>query len=167
MKTEVNDLKIKILYQEIDYEEALDNCLFNVFVLIERLIYASCIVFMDESPYIQISILSITSYTMLILMIKYRPFNKRARNIIKIYVGICVFLVYSGIGLYLNSWRLYEKVYEIGDLVLCLLMISSISVPFCIQLPDLIKQIWQVLRSLGSKTSSNLTKADVVTATNN
>lgn len=166
MKTKEDDSNIVILYEEINYKETIENCLFTVLFLIERLIYAACIVFLDESPYIQVAILSITSYTMLILMIKHKPYYERARNIIKIYVGICVFLVYSGIGLYLNNWKLNEKVYEIGDLVLCGLVVSSVAVPFCIQLPDLMKQVLQFFRSLVSNTKNKLTKSDPVITIN-
>lgn len=133
------DTKYKVLYENLDTNN-LNNLLLNILIIIRRIVYGVNMIFLYPSPYIQVAINSIFSFSICFFIIIYRPYRYKLDNFMNLYIELITFMILTLIGAYIKEDLPYN-LHEMSELIIIILIYMSITIPALLSAIILLKDI--------------------------
>jgi hypothetical protein len=115
-----------------------------IYFILRRIILAISILFLGQSPYIQISINSVSSFSILIFYISYKPYKESKERFLAIFNEGCFFIVTTSIYILLKE-DLSDIALHSIDWSISGVLYVSVFIPFLVDLFDLLKALYRVL----------------------
>jgi hypothetical protein len=131
--------KYKVLYENLNTKD-VNNLLLNILMIIRRIVYGVSMILLYPSPYIQVVINSIFSFSICFFIIIYKPYISKLDNFMSLYIEVITFLILSLIGAYIKE-DLPNNLYEMFEMIIIILIYMTIAIPACISAIILVKYI--------------------------
>ncbi len=109
-------------------------------MMIRRIAYGVSMILLYPSPYIQVVINSIFSFSICFFIIIYKPYISKLDNILSLYIEVITFLILSLIGAYIKQ-DLPNNLYEMFEMIIVILIYMTIAIPAFISAIILVKDI--------------------------
>jgi hypothetical protein len=106
--------------------------------MIRRLVYGVNMIFLHDSPYIQVILNSSISWSNLLYLVIYRPYQTKIMNFTNISQELNIFVIFSMLGMALIP-GISGILYDLIDWALTIMLYVSISLPVCINLLVIIR----------------------------
>lgn len=146
--------KFSVLYSQCDLDKEYFFTAILLFA-IRRLLFSISILILGSSPYIQVSINSACSASILLSYIFNNPFKKRKDRYIEIFIETCIFISLSCLAI--SIFDLINR--DVLDWVMVVVLYGSILLPTLVNLFLLVRKLYNKCRNRG-KTIQISKKAD-------
>jgi len=153
--------KYSIIYESLKADQ-LEILNLNAIMIIRRIIFGVSVILLSYSPYTQVIINSISSYTICFLIIYYKPYQSKVDNIMNLYIEVNTFLILTVIVAFIYE-DLPESLYDTIEWILVILIYMSIIVPALVNISILIYKIIRKIRQSKNQGSTiNISDIQVV-----
>lgn len=126
IKGNTADSKYSALYIQLR-TDSIDTLLLNNLMMIRRLVYGVNIVYLYDSPFIQVAINSTISCAYVHFLIVYKPYKTKWDNMMNLFIEGNIFLILTLIGVFIHQ-NLPSEIYQITEVSLVVLLYMSTSV---------------------------------------
>ncbi len=131
--------KFSLLYENLKTDE-IEHLLYNIVLLLRRIVYGVNMILFYSSPFIQVVINSSFSFTICYYILISRPYKTRLDNIMNFYIELITFWIFSIIGAFIKE-DLSRDLYDLAEWSLIILIYSSIMIPALVNISISIKDL--------------------------
>jgi hypothetical protein len=131
--------KFSVLYENLKTDK-IQYLLYNIVLLIRRIVYGINVILFHSSPFIQVVINSSFSFTIYHYILIFKPYKTRLDNIMNFYIEFITFCIFSIIGAFIKE-DLSGDSYNIAEWSLIILIYSSIVLPAVVNIVISIKDL--------------------------
>jgi hypothetical protein len=146
--------KYKVLYENLSINH-VNHLLLNILMMIRRIVYGVNMIILYPSPYIQVTINSIFSFSICFFIIIYKPYRYKLDKFMNLYVELNSFLILTIIGAYIKEDLPYN-IHESCELIILVLIYMSITIPALVNAFILLKDIILYLRRYFRKSRNEV-----------